>query len=474
MAIFLSPQRLIYRIKIAAQGYCSQHITPNMLEKISQRRALKSARRLIMVSPAYREILLKKSGKVDRIKNLNDFQDYLPLLDKYSFFRGFAVSELLDDFSDLETFIVSSGTSGNFSVGLKSAKELAATAQEADFSLSSFFKLTSKDKPFIVNALAMGTRVFTNLFPQSVIGPHPRRVLETIRIAADLGYAPIFVTTYGHLLLKQIIELGHQLGFPWKEKSVIFLTGGEHLPENSRQYFYRYIGDKDEKRGIGKIFSTGGVTELRLNSLFFEMPELVQIRSLAISNRELRNDLFLSPSRGLPALMAWNPLTSYIELTNVSDGLGQFAFTNLDKTAILPLTRYVTGDWGRIIKPDSLAQILSKHGISELLPKIPFPIVTLLGRDIDHSQLQREIQEALYADFDVAMKITGNFKTSMTSADKGTIQVQLKAGELLDNEMKSRLSNIINNYTSQTFTVEPIGYYNFEHYMSLDFENKFN
>jgi phenylacetate-CoA ligase len=441
------------------QTFLVQNIPTSFFLKVSERRVLGTVRRACKINPIFAKSITNAS-----ISNIETFKNQVPLSEKSSIFQS-DLRELpihLKNFDTVKTILVSSGSSGNFSFGLKSEKEINAVSKEADFALESYFSGKSK-KTMIINCLPMGSRVYCSI-DCSDVGPHPARAQAAIAMAKRLGYEQVFVVSLGHIFLKELLEYNHsQYEFTWK--NVFFFTGGEFFPESARSYLLEILGDQDPKDKRPRIGNSGGVTELMLNSLFFESPDLIKIRQAMSRNPKLRELICGRETPYTPSLFVWNPLTSYLELID-----GFITITNLDKNSLAPLVRYKLEDRGQFIEHDHLRESLRKVGLESLFPKEKLPLLLFWGRSLTGKE--HIIQELIYSDRHTVKLVTGNFVLNGQE-----LSIQLKRGvkttSALD-ETISSFSNIIQSNLGISVETRFKEFEVFDHNMSMNYENKFS
>lgn len=466
-------------------------VTVTDLLRRSERRALAAFRRAARQVPAYQQILREHRLPPEDVRCAEQFHAAVPVVNKHVIFGRFPLNSLSrhGDLRHLYALMVSSGTSGVFSFGIKGEAEFRRNAWGTDLALELFYAITRR-KSFLLNCLSMGSRVYSGL-PLADVGPHVQRALAVIWAVAK-NFEQLFVVSLGHILMKLILEEGERQGVVWESVPLFILTGGEGLPENARSYFLTRWGgrcfaaraggvqDPEERDPFAspRVVSSGGATELYLNAIFHETPETIRLRRLAHGDARLRRDLFGTESSATPQLFVWDPLISYLEILPVDDGPGEIVVTNLDPTAAVPLIRYNLLDRGKILLPSEVAQVLADHRLSRFTPTIPLPLLAFYGRwreelPAAYQRLDQELQEALYADAEVAGRLTGNFRIVVDPRGDSEAYFQLKPRLVATEAWQRRLQEAVDRYASVPLTAELRDFVGFPTGMGLSFENKF-
>ena len=427
----------------------------------------KSFLRLLKVSPSYR----------GSIKG----RDEIPVIDKMDVFG----SRRLKDFVDhkairrVSSFLVSSGSSGTFAFGLKTKAELRHNALRSDIGLEILYGAWSK-KTLLINCLPMGSRVYTQL-PASDVGAHSTRALAVIEAAAE-SFDQLLIIGMGHLFFKRLIEEGETRGLRWNSINAYFLSGGEAFSERARSYLMSRWEGAGTSLDPPRWSSSGGVTELFLNALFFETPETIRVRRELVTHPKLRRFFLSSETTAVPMVFAWDPSTSLIEIINEdSNGFGDIVVTNVDRTSLLPLTRYNLCDLGKLFTREVLIQGFTEMGRKDLVPQFAFPWILVWGRTprdgrMDFLELSYQIQDAYYSARDVVESITGNFRILSESAGPNEIikvLFQAKPDVSCLNVVKQSLAKALESISSRSFHVEVKQFHEFQFNMDMSFENKF-
>ncbi|MFL5815763.1 MAG: hypothetical protein ACJ763_19500 [Bdellovibrionia bacterium] len=443
--------------------------TPDYLLQKSSAKALKMFKTAAAHFPAYQDILKAKGVTAESVRTIDDFYKRVPLIDKQSVFGKYKLEDLVtpETAQGLSDYFVSSGTSGTFSFGLKTKKELKNIRWWTDANLERYFGITRK-RTLIVNCLPMASRVYSDL-PKAELGAHAERALAVIQSSRAM-FDQFLIVSLGHIFFKKLIELGEAQGIRWDEMPVYFLTGGETLPENARQYFLSRL-PKSQSGGSPRVASSGGLTELSMNAVFFETPETIAIRQEAMKNTELRKALYGEDVITCPPLFCWNPLSTFLEI-EAGKEMGEIIATNLDSDCVTPLVRYNLHEKGKIFNRVELSKIFERFQLGHLQPKMPLPIIAFYGRA---DEMSRAIQDFIYVRHDIARALTANFKAYKDPDGKlKRVMFQLKKDQSPKSAFFDPLVQDLERQFGAGLSIEFIEFQAFPYGMDLNFENKFD
>ncbi len=438
---------------------------PEKIENLAKEKLLPSFKRAAERVPAYNKILHEKNIKAEQVNSLEDFAEKVPILKKEDLFPKFKLKELCingklpDDFVSAFT---SSGFSGVFSYGITTKLDDENIIQTIKLLFGYEFDSENKRTLFI-NSQAMGV-TFPSPYPMINTGVRADMVLASIKIFKK-QFEQFIVFSEPHFA-KKIIEEGVKEGFDWKSCSVSFVLGADYCSDSLIRYLKSFI--------TGKICLNFGLSELGLN-LFYNNMHLNDLRSVAQKDKSLREALFGDKTEAVPEIMYYFPNKTFIETTNNDkDGFGEFVFSMLDKELKMPLIRYNSKDFGKIISFNKLKETLIKKGYSGLIPKFKLPVVGVFGRsrrfieDKGKKIFVIDVEEALYRDFSIAKKITGYFRVSSSGID-----IQLKENINSSLEIKRKIEKLILGFTGKKISVKVYSYQDFPYGMALDYESKF-
>ncbi|MCX5667412.1 MAG: hypothetical protein NTY34_03775 [Candidatus Omnitrophica bacterium] len=177
-----------------------------------------------------------------------------------------------------------------------------------------------------------------------------------------------------------------------------------------------------------------------------------------------------------PELLHYYPTNTYIESVAEEGASPELVYSMIGSACIVPLLRYNSKDGGVIMPYNRLKQILEKHGRNNLIPDLKLPLVALYGRTRDHVSLRdktvssQEVRSALYKDFELASKTTGNFL--MKSEDgRLIIEIQLKENVPASGDLKERWEKLFSSLADTEVRLMP--YYEFKQALIVNYEKKF-
>jgi phenylacetate-coenzyme A ligase PaaK-like adenylate-forming protein len=428
--------------------------------------AFKAFKRAARSAGWYRSFLKSKGCIANEIRSTNDFEKKVPLLSKETVFAQNSFADLVRcNTRKIQTVTLSSGHSGLFSKGIITRSEHRKLAVQTDLFLEIFFQI-KKGEVLIINASAMGVRVFTK---HTCCDTGPRADIVVALLKEVSPQYPKTVITADPHLIKQIVEDSIKAGFDWNSHDVWFISGGDWFPETLRGYVHGLIGKSASLPEKGFWAAIYGLTELGY-PLFFETAQMAALRSGMASNRALFDHRFQYLQGKCTTPFLFNHLQSafYVEQVDDENGVPELVFTTLDHKRAIPLVRYNTHDVGELLDATAFGNL-----------EFPLPMVAFWGRNQKDIQLSSDdvtitdIKELLFSDRELAAKITGFF-TLQRGDDNAFLSIQLKKGAILSLEIEER-------FAERLIQVYPSGlkfsfgfYHNFIQQMELDFERKFN
>ncbi|MBC7366171.1 MAG: hypothetical protein H7343_05050 [Undibacterium sp.] len=433
---------------------------------------LEAFHRAALRVPAYRVLLGEAGIDPEAIQTAADFSR-LPVLEKRTTFRRFAINELCLDgqLGQLGSVLTSSGHSGFFAYGLTGAEAGPAATAWIDDLLDQMFQVRTQPT-LLINCLPMGVKVPTAACTLAETSVRPDMAVGLVLAFARHFSQIIFVGEAA--FMKQVLELGHRVGTDWHSLRVHLILGEETLAENARKYLEGLLGIVNGHPDHGVVISSMGVAELGLN-LFSEAPPrgtLVRLRRQLHEDPALRRAV-LGPCDWVPSLFTYDPRRIFVEF----DATGRLILTALDPRARVPLIRYATGDQGRelLLRP-TLRPALEAAGMDwgELES---LPIVAIHGRG-DHALAGTKpvypeaVKEGLYHDPALAELTTANFRL-VSGAVSAHARIQLAPGVKPSSQMDERFLEAIRHYVRQPLEVFCLNYATFRSGMTLDYERKF-
>jgi phenylacetate-CoA ligase len=414
----------------------------------------------------YKHFLGKKGFVFDAVDEKALNWNSIPILTKEDVFQQGSFSALVGKRAgEIHSLMLSSGHSGNFSLGFISCNEMAGLATGTD----SFFSQVLGIKPreaLCINASAMGVRAYTNHVCCDT-GPRPDVVVALLKEVAP-SFSKIIVIADPHLV-KCVAELGTESGIDWKDLPVWFISGGDWFSESLRGYVHHLTFKSAACPEMGCWLGIFGVTELGY-PLFFETPHhaLARANQLAEKNR-LRNAIrFRIGNTTTPFFFTYSGNSLYVEQFINESGLPELIFTVSKENRIIPMIRYLTGDLGELL-PDVKAVELG------LKP----PLISFWGRKNNCLPLNNnfifvtDIKELLFIDFEMASLITGYF-TLKRLGKKVKLTVQIGKGKTINEMLVHKFKQVVEKEFATLIEVSFVQYEKMENQMELDFERKFS
>jgi phenylacetate-CoA ligase len=425
--------------------------------------------------PAYQAILATNKIDPRDIRTISDFKKICPLLNKNNTFASFPLSELCqpEAMSNLAGVLTSSGHGARFGYGLSTRKQTKQAIDAIDLGLEYAFKVDSK-KTLLINCLPMGVRFSSN---SVTVAETSVREDMAVAIATEFGrYFDQLILVGDPLFLKLLTDYARDRNVDWQQQRINLIIGEETFGEHYRNYLAQCFCVNPDDPATGLIGSSMGVGELGLN-LFYETADTVRLRRLAHANPVFFEALFGLPpqSTPLPMLFVYNPLRSFVETVGLdAGGYGELTISMLDPEIPLPLLRYQTGDVAKLLLPDDIAKACAQAGLPPP-GKLSLPLIALKGRSKDQLPDNTHVgqyKDALYADYDSAVKLTSAFRLEFLEAKK-VLHVQLRKGVQVETSLAECLSAAL---PASTIPVEVKlwSYDQFPYGMTLDYERKFN
>ncbi|MEA3457440.1 MAG: hypothetical protein U9R21_02035 [Candidatus Thermoplasmatota archaeon] len=450
-------------------------IDPEKIIAIGESGLLRAFYRAAEKVPAYRKLLSEKGVNPKKITIIEEFKDRVPFIDKETVFpanelRDICVGGNLDGIC---SFYSSSGHSGVFSFGAETWDNASSSALGLEFLLDNHFHIFRR-KTLLINCLPMGVKIYTSTLP----------VADT-SVRADVVHALIkklvsefdqFILVGESPFLKKVIEEGAEKGILWRDIIVNVITGGEFIAENFRSYLAHLLGIDFEDPESGIIAVNMGLSELSL-SIFSENFQTIQLRRMAHKDRELRHALFGEGTKVCPLVMQYFPQQTYLETVPDQKGSLELVVSTIGENLKIPLIRYKTGDMVRTLSYTEMKNILKDIGHESLLPEFQLPFGIIWGKklwvDLENGERisPNEVKEALYQNFNIAGRVTGNFRLSKNNG-YATVLVQLRNGFEALPDMAETLSDYLKNYVKAKIEINILPYNRFPHGMGHDYERK--
>ncbi|GAA1770117.1 phenylacetate--CoA ligase family protein [Luedemannella helvata] len=295
---------------------------------------------------------------------------------------------------------------------------------------------------FVINAYSMGawaTGTNTGIAMSRIAmvkntGPDLAKIADTLRhFGPDFEY---IVAAYPPFL-KHLRDKLDAEDFPWSDYRINGLVGGEGMTEALRDYL--------EERFL-KVRSGYGASDLTIG-MAGETDLTVWLRRRLRTDERLREAL-LGPGEGrLPMIFQYNPLETYLEVTDDSEVL-----CTINSTAVLaPKVRYNVGDEGRLISfPDVMAATGHDPGAVAAfrVDRMRLPLLFLFGRkdstvsymganiypqDVEYGLYQGNPMAHLLESFCLALHETADLES------RPVVHLQLRADAGLDEAGRAAL-----------------------------------
>lgn len=450
---------------------------PEKIEAYGEKLLIKAFHRAAERVPFYKNFLSQKGINPKKIKDLGSFQRNVPFLDKEIIFPNNDLEDICINgkLKDIKTFYTSSGYSGIFSIGVETEKSISDSANMIDFLLD--YQLQASDKKtLLINCLPMGIKINSALVKVAETGVRYDAALALTKKLARSFDQIIIVGE--NLLLKELVEEGLEQGIDWKKMVVHLITGGEFIAENWRSYLAHLLGIDFEQPEKGLIAINMGLSELSL-SIFQENPSTIKIRRQLLKNQDFRRALIKTREDNypIPMVMQYSPQNVFLETEVQPDGREELFVTTVSDVK-MPLIRYQTGDFVRLLSYKKMDEFLTQFNLNHLRPPFSFPFGLIYGRFRgitlkDNLEIYPEmVKEALFSDYNLVSCITGNFKLKAVS-DHVLIEIQLRKGVKDTPELASDFMKALSIYVKSKFQIKLFPYYQFPYSMEVDYERKF-
>ena len=395
-------------LKLAGTSYGAlkwtlETVPSAVTDRLSDERALATARHAAKNVPAYRARLYETGNDPDGITGLHE----LPETDKASYVDRWSLADrCLHGRIPLRgtTIDESSGSTGTPYNWVRGIEERRHVRRMIGF----FARYTFGHEPLVVlNAFSMGawaTGMTTALALEQnglvkATGPAIEKILGTMR---QLGPGYRYLIVGYPPFIKLLLDEGERDGFPWEAYRMHALLGGEGNSEALRDY----LG-----RRFASVYSGYGATDVEIG-LAAETPVSIGLRRLAAERPEIAQELFGESARS-PMVFQSNPLLHPIE-TNAN---GELLFTVTRHATLAPKVRYNVHDEGGVIRDDDLRRTLHGFGVDldELDPvrrrHVRMPYLYVFGRRDSTVSVMganiypADIEAGIYADAALAAQV---------------------------------------------------------------------
>jgi phenylacetate-CoA ligase len=316
----------------------------------------------VLEVPAYRQFLQAKG--VDPSK-VNSFEDFiaLPMTDKANYMQSYPLPERCKagSLAACDRLAVSSGSTGIPTFWPRTLVDELDVALRFEQVFKNSFRAHERETLAVV-CFPLGNWVggmFTASccwhlaqkgYPLTVATPgnKPDEILRVVRELAG-NYQQIVLLGYPPFV-KDVVEMGADLGLDWSVHRVKFVFAGEIFSEEWRTLMMRRVGSSSPCYDSASLYGTadGGV-------LGNETPLSIAIRRFLAVNPTFARELF-GESR-LPTLVQYDPISRFFECVD-----GSTLAVSGDNG--VPLIRYHIADRGGIMNYSDLLAFLQVRGFN--------------------------------------------------------------------------------------------------------------
>jgi phenylacetate-CoA ligase len=310
--------------------------------------AVEGARKRV---PAYRRFLAEHGGPGVTLRGFRPDFSALPVTDKESYVRRFAIEERCRDGRlPMRGAVIdeSSGTSGEPNNWIRGPEERADGRKLLHMGLRQAFG----DEPlFALNAFALGpwatgmavSMAVVDVAVVKSVGPDIAKIEKTLRLFGPryryllMGYPPF---------LKRLVD---EADLDWSQYRVAAVVGGEGMSESLRGYLLR---------SFDRVYSSFGASDLEIN-LAGENDFTIAVRRLLLDRPELGRALRLPEHASLPMVFQYNPLDYLVE----SSPDGELIVSICRVGTAAPKLRYNLHDLGAVVRFPVLRRALAELGL---------------------------------------------------------------------------------------------------------------
>lgn len=410
--------------------------------------------------PAYKIILQEHGVNPASIKNIQDFTEKVPVLDKDNYLRRFSRKELSWDGTYPTGQWNISTTSGSTGVPFYFPRQAAQDeqyARTAELYLRDNFKIHQRKTLYVV-AFPMGAwigGVFTyealqrvarnGKYNLSVITPgiNTLEIINAIKELAD-DFDQVIIGAYAPFL-KDIIDSGTKAGIKWRKMQIGFVFSAEAFSEVFRDYIIKSVGAKNTYTTTLNHYGT-----VDQGTMAHETPLSILLRR-TIFQKKVKDTLLPVDDRE-PTICQYNPEEFYFEEVNKTVLCSSYAG--------LPLVRYNLKDYGGTFtfieaknaletKKIDLKKIAKDKDVTNYTEQ---PFVYVYERDdlsIGYYAFRLypdTIRRRIFSANLHATVLTGKFTMETIYDKKGTqrlnVHVEMREGAVRDRFLKNHLTKL--------------------------------
>lgn len=326
--------------------------------------------------PAYKHFLKTQGVKPDHIKTYEDFQKYVPVIDKKNYLSKYPLADLCADGDTFNNRIisVSSGSSGTpfyWPRGL--AQDVEGTAMHSEI-YDHIFQMNEKSTLLVI-CFSMGTWIAGSFTTSSSFGyadkGNPVNIVtpglekgEAINAIKNLSsyYDQVVIAGYPPFV-KDVIEEGKRSGIKWQKMKVRLMMAGEAFSEEWRDYVLRSVNSKNPYFDAINIYGSADA-----GMLGNETPVSILMRRIYNQRPKARQAIFGTDV--LPSIVQYDPKRRHFEEVD-----GELVFTTVSG---IPLVRYNIKDTGGVLPFEKAIEPIEERFIR-----------TAKQRDIDIDQWRK-------------------------------------------------------------------------------------
>jgi len=403
-------------------------LDPALFEYIANKKVLFMFRKAYRSIPAYKKFLDMNNIDPLRIKNIEDFNNFVPQTTKENYIKVFPLHErcINGRYPEQGYLEESAGTSGLSTYWIRSQAEELNNSLLMRATMKHLYGSGCDKKLVVLNGMALGgwsggIRFASRVGSMGIVrntGPDPQKIIRSLK---ELGTGFTYLLGGYPPFIVELIEFGKNLkDFNWKEYTIHIFPGGEGFVEEWRDYVSSQL-----KEGA-LIFSDYGAIDLDVG-ISVETPFTVAIRRLIQSDKRLRSAI-LSSERFPCFIGQFSNQQFYIRETIGKTGIKELEITVMNLKSVSPNIKYVIGDEGGVIRFQDICKTLKENGYSlaklagefNISVVVPFPLVYLYGRSdgtvtINGALISpSEIYEAVLSDQELISSIN-TFRMSVES-----------------------------------------------------------
>ncbi|MDD5638868.1 MAG: hypothetical protein PHO28_03115 [Candidatus Pacebacteria bacterium] len=364
---------------------------PDFWEKQGENLALKTFHEAAEKVPAYKDFISKHGIKDHtKIKTIDDFKKYVPLMDKDNYLRAYPLEDTaLGDVTKSFALISSAGTTGK-PLSILVPKNYLKTVYPGMLALYDYFWNISENKNkrvLMICAMALGVWAGGTITPFGIkeicdrfenftlvnTGTDPAQIVNCLKTIGK-HYEIITVFTYPSFL-KLLLDYGDKENIKWEDYNIKVLCSSELIDFNLWNYFINKLHPKSKDQWC--ILDTYSMTETAGGT--FATPFTIEVKKIAQENESISYKIF--QQKNSFGLFQFNPAGGLMESIN-----NEIIITYSGK---IPLIRYNIKDLGKIFSWQEMNEVLKNNGVNiqkELRkdgwtkPNFQWPFLTILGR----------------------------------------------------------------------------------------------